>query len=42
MARFEAIGSGAFLVTERVPGLDRLFSEGHHYAVLSPDAAGQL
>ncbi len=42
MRVFEALGSGAALLTEDVPGLDLLLEPGVHYCILLPDAVEQV
>jgi hypothetical protein len=42
MRVFEAVGSGALLLTEPAPGLPLLFSMGEHYQVLQGDPVAAL
>lgn len=42
MRVFEAIGAGAVLVTDDLPGTDLLFERDRHYVVLGPDIAAQV
>lgn len=41
MRVFEAVGAGAVLVTDDLPGTDLIFHPGTHYAVLGEDIAAQ-
>jgi hypothetical protein len=41
MRVFEAVGAGALLVTDDLPGTDLIFQPGRHYAILGPDIAAQ-
>ncbi len=42
MRVFEAVGSGAVLLTDDLPGTDVLFAPGEHYVVLEDDVASQV
>lgn len=42
MRVFEAIGAGAVLVTDDLPGTDLLFERDRHYVVLGTDLAAQV
>jgi hypothetical protein len=42
MRVFEAVGAGAVLLTDDLPGTDLLFEPGRHYAVLEEDVVGQV
>lgn len=41
MRVFEAVGAGAVLVTDDLPGTDLIFEPGRHYVVLGEDIAAQ-
>lgn len=41
MRVFEAVGAGAVLLTDDLPGTDLIFQPGRHYAVLGDDVAAQ-
>ena len=42
MRVFEAVGAGAVLLTDDLPGTDLIFHPGRHYAVLGDDIASQV